>query len=176
MELTKCPDCGTLLTQEMIDANMCWECGKILDESLVDPEEITETLEQAEMREAGKYEFDENELAYVKGMKEHMLTTGYNFDNYKIIKYMGIVSGESVIGTGFLSDISAGISDLLGVKSKKYSMKIQQAKNSAVHDMILESVKRGANAIIGISYGYITFARDMIGVSVTGTSVVVESL
>ena len=40
MELTRCPDCGTELTQEMIVANMCWECGKILDESLMDSEVV----------------------------------------------------------------------------------------------------------------------------------------
>lgn len=32
----KCPKCGSDLSQEMIDVNMCWECGKILDEELAD--------------------------------------------------------------------------------------------------------------------------------------------
>ena len=66
------------------------------------------------------------------------------------------------------------ISDFFGAVSKKYSLKIQKAKNRAVYDMIKDSVSRGANAIIGLSYGYITFSRDMIGVSVTGTSVIIE--
>ena len=174
MILTKCPDCGNELTQEMIDANMCWECGKILDESLLDEEVVAEIQEQAKLQEAENYGLKENEIPYLNNIKNHMLTTGYCFENYKITKYAGIVSGESVIGTGFLSDIGAQISDIFGAFSKKYSLKIQKAKEFAVQEMVKESVKRGANAIIGISYGYITFSRDMIGVSVTGTSVVIE--
>ena len=32
----------------------------------------------------------------------HKLTTGYNFEGYQIMNYIGLVSGEIVIGTGFL--------------------------------------------------------------------------
>lgn len=41
---------------------------------------------------------------------------------------------------------------------------------------IAESTEKGGNAIIGISYDIITFNRDMIGVSVNGTSVVIEQI
>ena len=34
--MQKCPNCGNILSQEMIDANLCWECGYILDESQTD--------------------------------------------------------------------------------------------------------------------------------------------
>ncbi|MBQ7955885.1 MAG: hypothetical protein IJ282_09045 [Lachnospiraceae bacterium] len=46
MNTKVCPDCGAILTQEMIDVNMCWECGKILDESLIDDEKIEEIERQ----------------------------------------------------------------------------------------------------------------------------------
>jgi len=36
-----CPECGSKLSEEMIEANLCWECGKILDESLL--EDISES-------------------------------------------------------------------------------------------------------------------------------------
>ena len=45
--LSKCPECGTELTDEMIEANMCWECGKILDESLLDKETLEDIHNQA---------------------------------------------------------------------------------------------------------------------------------
>ena len=48
MALTKCPECGSTLTQEMIDVNMCWECGKILDTSQLDSESIEEIEKQAD--------------------------------------------------------------------------------------------------------------------------------
>ena len=40
--------------------------------------------------------------------------------------------------------------------------------------MIKNSTDLGGNAIIGISYGFMTFSGNMIGVSVTGTSVRID--
>lgn len=39
--------------------------------------------------------------------ESQLLTTGYDFSGYKIIKYIGVISGEVVLGTGFLSEFSA---------------------------------------------------------------------
>jgi uncharacterized protein YbjQ (UPF0145 family) len=103
-----------------------------------------------------------------------MLTTGYSFEGYSILNYIGIVSGESVIGTGLFSSIEAGISDFFGIESYDYSEKIKKIKNIALNDMIKQSAKCGGNAIIGISYSYIHFSGDMIGVSVNGTSVFIS--
>lgn len=164
MALIKCPECGKALTQEMLDVNMCWECGKILDESLVDSETLTQIEEQV-----GEINpFNRTDV------KEHKLTTGYNFENYSIVKYNGVISGETVIGTGFIADFKAGISDFFGVESKVYSDKLKEAKRTALYDIINESIKLGGNAIIGITYSYVTFSGNMIGISVNGTSVNIE--
>ena len=42
--------------------------------------------------------------------------------------------------------------------------------------MIAESVKNGGNAVIGISYEYVVFSGNMIGISVNGTSVKIEKM
>ena len=164
MTLNKCPECGCKLTQEMIDANMCWECGKILDESFLDTETIREISEQAG---------DINPFSK-KEVKEHKLTTGFNCENKCISENLGLVSGETVLGTGFISDFKASFSDLFGMESKAYSQNLKDAKQAALYDMIMDSISKGGNAIIGISYSYITFSGNMIGISVNGTSVKVE--
>ena len=102
------------------------------------------------------------------------MTTGYNFEGYNITNYICLVSGEIVIGTGFLSDFKASVADLSGVESKAYVYKLKDAKKTALRDMIAESVKNGGNAVIGISYEYIVFAGNMIGISVNGSSVKIE--
>lgn len=164
MAFVKCPECGCELTKEMLDVNMCWECGRILDESLVDNNTLSEIEEQS--REINPFNNPK--------IKMHKLTTGYNFERCNIIKYNGVVSGETVIGTGFLSDFKAGISDFFGGESKVYSNKLKEAKQAAMYDMIIESVKLGGNAVIGIAYNYVMFTGNMIGISVTGTSVLIE--
>ena len=63
---------------------------------------------------------------------------------------------------------------MFGVESKAYSDKLKDAKKTALHDMIVESVKNEGNAVIGISYEYVVFSGNMIGISVNGTSVKIE--
>lgn len=104
----------------------------------------------------------------------YMLTTGYDFIGYKIKKYIGIVSGQIVLGTGFLSEFTASFSDFFGVQSEKFATKLEQAKQAALEKMVVKSDVKGGNAIIGVDFDYITFHGNMIGVIANGTSVVVE--
>ena len=164
--MNKCPDCGITLSQEMIDANMCWQCGKILDESLLGEETLHVIAAQAEAQNP----FCRPEV------KNHKLTTGYCFEGYQITKYLGLVSGESVMGTGFLADFKAGISYLFGTESKGYSEKLKAAKKAALFDMIAESNQIGGNAVIGVTFGFVVFSGNMIGISVNGTSVKLEAM
>lgn len=111
----------------------------------------------------------------VRNITTHKLvTTGYNFEGYDIIEYRGLVSGEVVLGTGFLSEFSASFSDLLGSESNKFSDKIMTAKEAAKNKMIDNVIMAGGNAVIGVDFDYIMFANNMIGVSVNGTAVVVK--
>lgn len=106
-----------------------------------------------------------------EALASHKFTTGFNFEGYEIVEYLGLVSGEAVIGTGYLSDLKASFSDLLGVESEAYSDKMKYVKKAALYDMLNEAVKKGGNATIGISYDYVTFTGNMIGISVNGTCV-----
>ena len=103
-----------------------------------------------------------------------LATTGYGFEGYRIIQYKGIISGECVLGTGFLSEIDASISDLTVAKSMKFSNKLKEAKNHALLKLKESCYLQGGNAIIGIDFDYITFASNMIGVVANGTAVIVE--
>ena len=87
--LSKCPECGTELTDEMIEANMCWECGKILDESLLDKETLEDIHNQAKQNKSEQYlESDTLDSKMEELIKKHMVTTGYNFEGYFIKKYI----------------------------------------------------------------------------------------
>lgn len=112
-----------------------------------------------------------------KKIDSHMLTTGYDFQGYKIEKYIGLVSGECVIGTGIIADLFSDFSDISGTKSKTFSNKMKEIKNSAIKEMVEDSIRIGGNAIIGITCDHITFSgKNMIGISVNGTSVKITSI
>lgn len=114
---------------------------------------------------------------YQKKIDSYMLTTGYSFHGYEIEKYLGLVSGDCVIGTGIIADFFSDFSDLTGSKSKTFSNKMKEIKQEALTEMIKDSIELGANAIIGITYDHITFSgKNMIGISVNGTAVKITSV
>lgn len=103
----------------------------------------------------------------------HMVTTGYNFENYNIEKYCGVVSGNIVLGTGFFSEMSAAFADLTGEQSNQFSKKMELAKDKALEKLIINSIAKGGNALIGVDFDFVNFSNNMIGVSANGTSVMV---
>lgn len=111
---------------------------------------------------------------YAEATRNHMLTTGYNFEGYTISKYHGLVSGECVLGSGLISYFEASIANTLGTETSGYSEKMRNAKQLAIEDMIRQSVALGGNSIIGISYSISNLLSNMVGISVDGTSVTIE--
>ena len=109
-------------------------------------------------------------------IKSHMLTTSYNFEKYRIVDYKGIISGQVVLGTGFLSELSSSFSDFFGTEANYFSDKLEKAKDAAKERLIEKSVLVGGNAIIGVDFDYIMFSNNMIGVVANGTSVIIEEM
>ena len=109
-------------------------------------------------------------------LENYMLTTGYEFEGYKIKNYMGVISGQVVLGTGFLSEFTASFADFFGEESNKFADKLENAKKAAIKRLIENSDKNGGNAIIGVDFDYITFKNNMIGVVANGTSVIIEKI
>lgn len=175
--LSKCPECGTELTDEMIEANMCWECGKILDESLLDKETLENIHNQAKQNKSEQYlESDTLDSKMEELIKKHMVTTGYNFEGYFIKKYISVVQSEVVLGTGFLSEFSASVSDVFGMASATMEGKLSEAKYRAQRQLIKRSIKTGGNALIGISISVTTLRNNMLVISAMGTSVMADKI
>ena len=102
------------------------------------------------------------------------MTTGFNFEGFKIVDYKQVISGETVLGTGFVSEFSASFSDFFGSSTNMFSNKLKQAKEAALEKLILTSIDIGGNAIIGVDFDYITFTGNLIGVVANGTSVLIK--
>lgn len=165
----KCIKCGADLTDEMFSCGMCFSCGCAISES-----EEAYQVEQARIKAETELVLRRKKEEHAERFRNHMLTTGYSFDGYRIAEYIGIVTGETVMGTGYLSDICASVSDFFGAEASEYSEKLRVAKQTVLKTMIKNSTDLGGNAVIGVSYGFMAFSGNMMGVSVTGTSVKVE--
>ena len=103
-----------------------------------------------------------------------IVTTTGSVDGRRIGLYLGIVSGQAVLGTNFFRDFFAGIRDIVGGRSGSYEKELRKAKHLAIEDMIEEARELGADAIIGVDLDYEhigTGERSMLMVSANGTAV-----
>jgi len=105
-----------------------------------------------------------------------ILSTTESLEGKKIVKYLGIVSGEAILGANIFSDFFAGIRDIVGGRSASYEKELRKAKDIALKEMSDEAKKLGGNAVIGIDLDYETLGQggSMLMVSANGTAVIIE--
>jgi uncharacterized protein YbjQ (UPF0145 family) len=115
-------------------------------------------------------------FVYYVNQKNMILTTTATLEGKKIINYIGIVTGDTIMGANVFKDIFASVRDIVGGRSATYEKELGKAREIAVAEMIAEAQRQGANAIIGIDYDYETVGAQgsMLMVNVTGTAVIVE--
>lgn len=103
-----------------------------------------------------------------------IITTTNSLDGYSVTNYMGIVSGETIIGANVFKDFFASITDIVGGRSGAYERVLREAKATAMTEMEMQAKSFGANAIIGIDLDYETIRDGMLMVTASGTAVTVE--
>ena len=105
-----------------------------------------------------------------------LVTTTPIIEGKRIIRYYGIVSGETIIGANVFRDFLAGIRDFVGGRSGAYEDVLRQAKDTAIREMEEQAARLGANAVIGVDLDYETVggSGSMLMVTATGTAVTIE--
>lgn len=105
-----------------------------------------------------------------------IMTTTNSIDNRTVKKYLGIVTGEAILGANIFKDFFAGIRDIVGGRSAAYERELQQARQIAFREMEEKARRVGGNAIIGIDIDYETIGANgsMLMVTVCGTAVLAE--
>ena len=89
-----------------------------------------------------------------------LMTTTPIIEGKRIVKYYGIVSGETIIGANVFRDLFASIRDIVGGRSGSYE----------------EVLQMGANDVIGVDLDYETVggSGSMLMVTANGTAVKIE--
>jgi uncharacterized protein YbjQ (UPF0145 family) len=103
-----------------------------------------------------------------------LVLTTPTVEGKKIVKYLGLVSGEAIMGANVFKDLFAGIRDIVGGRAAAYEKELRKAKEIAISEMMEEARKLGANAILSVDLDYETVGQSMLMVSASGTAVVVE--
>ena len=104
-----------------------------------------------------------------------LITTTPSLDGKHITRYLGLVSGEAILGANIFRDLFAGIRDIVGGRSAAYESELRKAKEIALREMQEQATTLGANAVVGVDLDYETVGNGtMLMVSASGTAVVYE--
>ena len=105
-----------------------------------------------------------------------LVVTTPSLEGKRIKQYLGIVSGEAILGANIFRDLFAGIRDIVGGRSAAYEQELRRAKDIAVQEMLEQDKGLGANAVVGVDLDYETIGSNgsMLMVSASGTAVVCE--
>jgi len=105
--------------------------------------------------------------------KNMITTTTPAIEGRKVAQYLGIVTGESIIGANIFRDLFAGIRDIVGGRSGAYEKVLADARRSALSELEAEAQSRGADAVIGVDLDYEVLGAQngMLMVSASGTAV-----
>ncbi|MCR4854305.1 MAG: YbjQ family protein [Prevotella sp.] len=104
-----------------------------------------------------------------------ILTTTPDVQGYPVKQYLGVVTGETIIGANFVKDFMAGIRDIVGGRSSSYEQVLMEARESSMNEMAQRAAQMGANAVIAIDIDYETIGSNgsMLMVATSGTAVIV---
>ncbi|MFT5012722.1 MAG: hypothetical protein ACJAX5_003416 [Patiriisocius sp.] len=107
-----------------------------------------------------------------------IVTTTSSIDGKRITQYLGIVTGEAILGANIFRDMLAAVRDIVGGRSAAYERELGKAREIALEDLEDWANELGANAIVGVDLDYESFGQTngMMMVSVTGTAVIVEDI
>ena len=105
-----------------------------------------------------------------------LMTTTPSVEGKRIVRYLGVVTGETIIGANVFRDFLAGVRDFFGGRCASYEAVLREAKDTALEEMARQAEALGANAVVGIDLDYETVggSGSMLMVTCSGTAVRVE--
>ncbi|AGH50108.1 MULTISPECIES: heavy metal-binding domain-containing protein [Sphingomonadales] len=102
-----------------------------------------------------------------------IVTTTTLIEGRPVRDYLGIVTGEVIVGANLFKDLFASVRDIVGGRSGAYEGALRDARTAAFEELTSEARDLGADAVIGVDIDYEVLGQNgsMLMVSVSGTAV-----
>lgn len=86
---------------------------------------------------------------------------------------IGIVTAQTVTGTGIFSDVASAFTDLFGTQSGTYNTKLREGENFCKASLQSQAIELGGNAVLAVDVDYAEVGgqRAMLMVCMTGTAI-----
>lgn len=102
-----------------------------------------------------------------------LMTTTSTIEGRPVHHYLGVVTGEVIVGANIFKDLFASVRDIVGGRSGAYEGSLRKARKTALEELTEEAKALGADAVIGIDLDYEVLGKEgsMLMVSASGTAV-----
>lgn len=100
-----------------------------------------------------------------------LVTTTPALEGARVTEYIEVISAQTVLGTGFFSELAAWAADLFGAESRTLARKLEAARVLSLRKLRQRALELGADAVIATSFAYSSNSRSMVSVAATGTAV-----
>jgi len=103
-----------------------------------------------------------------------IIVTSDHIEGKKTVKTLGMVKGSTIRARHIGRDITAGLRSIVGGEISEYTKLMAQAREEAIHRMVEQAEKMGANAIVDTRFVTSMVMSGASELLVYGTAVVVE--
>lgn len=102
-----------------------------------------------------------------------LMTTTTSVEGQPVREYLGVVTGECIVGANIFKDLFAGIRDIVGGRAGAYENSLRDARQTALAELADEARNLGADGVIGIDLDYEVLGKEgsMLMVTASGTAV-----
>ena len=124
-------------------------------------------------KEAEKKKAEEERARKRMAFASTLVTSGFNFDGYKVVKYSGFISGDGVetLERGRLRSLLKTYGNESTVNFKEEIPKIlAKARREAIMSLKEAAYNLGCNAVIGVDFDYINLEPEMNGALIDNTT------
>ncbi len=109
-------------------------------------------------------------------MDHHMVTTTFSFDDYKVVKNLGIVRGIIVRSRSIFGTLGGTLQTIFGGNISMFTELCEKTRAESYELMIIHAEELGANAVLGVRYDTTDVLQGVSEVLCYGTAVIVEKV
>ena len=147
------------------DAKICQDCEcRKQHQAAQDPAVVAEQQRRSEL------ESKADELA-----SQILISTTDCIFGKNITEHIGVARGGTVRAKNAISDIGAGLKNIVGGEVKSYTELLADAREQALHRMKVDAVILGADAVVGVNFSTSMIDIGAAEIAAFGTAVKLSS-
>src|SRR5262245_17695922 len=100
-----------------------------------------------------------------------IITTTPEIEGKGVSEYLGVVSAQGVLGVNVFKDVTAGMRNIFGGRSKSYENELASGVSDSLVQLEEQAGRLGADAVVGVDIDYEAVGSQMLMISASGTAV-----